>query len=146
MGQEHSVTIELPRALFEAQDRGAIKQLFDDVHQLRYGTCAPNEPGEIVSLRVTVNGVMRKPPLSRIASGEAQPPKDASLPAREVFFSEAGKAVTTPVFIREQLLAGNQIEGPALIEEHASTTVVLPGDRLSVDPYGNLVIAIGGGR
>ncbi len=146
VGQEHSVTIELPRSLFEAQDRGAIKKIFDDVHQLRYGTCAPNEPGEIVSLRVTVNGVMRKPPLSRIPSGEAQPPRAASLPAREVFFTEAGKAITTPIFIREHLLAGNQIEGPALIEEHASTTVVLPGDRLSVDPYGNLVIAIGGGR
>ena len=40
------------------------------------------------------------------------------------------------------LLAGNVIAGPALIEEHASTTVVHPGDRLEVDAFGNLVIDI----
>ena len=146
VGQEHSVTIDLSRDLFDAQDRVAIKQRFDDVHQQRYGTCAPNEPGEIVSLRVTVNGVMRKPALAKIARGEAQPPKGASLPAREVFFSELGRAVSTPIYIREHLLAGNRIEGPALIEEHASTTVVLPGDKLEVDAFGNLVISIGGSR
>ena len=146
VGQEHSVTIDLSKDLFDAQDRVAIKQRFDDVHQQRYGTCAPNEPGEIVSLRVTVNGVMRKPALAQIAKGEALPPKGASLPAREVFFSELGRAVSTPIYIREHLLAGNRIEGPALIEEHASTTVVLPGDRLEVDAFGNLVISIGGNR
>ena len=41
------------------------------------------------------------------------------------------------------LLAGNQINGPALIEEHASTTVLMPGDTCEVDAYGNLVIAVG---
>ena len=42
------------------------------------------------------------------------------------------------------LLAGNKISGPALIEEHASTTVLMPGDKMTVDAYGNLVIAVGG--
>jgi N-methylhydantoinase A len=40
------------------------------------------------------------------------------------------------------LRAGNRIDGPALVEEHASTTVVLPGDRLRVDGFGNLDIEI----
>jgi N-methylhydantoinase A len=42
------------------------------------------------------------------------------------------------------LVAGNRIEGPALIEEHASTTVLHPGDACEVDAFGNLVISIGG--
>ena len=37
-------------------------------------------------------------------------------------------------------------ERPALVEEHASTTVLMPGDTLTVDPFGNLVIAVGRGR
>jgi len=41
------------------------------------------------------------------------------------------------------LRAGNRIDGPALVEEHASTTVALPGDRLHVDEFGNLVIEVG---
>jgi N-methylhydantoinase A len=44
------------------------------------------------------------------------------------------------------LLAGNRIKGPALIEEHASTTLLMPGDALDVDLYGNLVIAVAGAR
>jgi N-methylhydantoinase A len=43
-------------------------------------------------------------------------------------------------------LAGNRINGPALIEEHASTTVLMPGDACEVDAYGNLAIAVGGAR
>jgi len=62
---------------------------------------------------------------------------------RKVYFAELGKAVFTPTFARDALRAGNRIEGPALIEEHASTTVVLPGDRLQVDEFGNLVIEVG---
>jgi N-methylhydantoinase A len=50
--------------------------------------------------------------------------------------------VSTPIFDRARLLAGNRLAGPALVEEHASTTVVFPGDALTVDEYGNLVIAI----
>jgi N-methylhydantoinase A len=51
--------------------------------------------------------------------------------------------VATPTYLRDALKAGNRIEGPALVEEHASTTVVLPGDRLRVDEFGNLVIEVG---
>jgi len=47
---------------------------------------------------------------------------------------------------RAELLAGNKISGPALIEEHASTTVLMPGDRMTVDAYGNLVIAVAGAK
>ena len=143
VGQEHAVTIELPEALFKKQDRGGIKKAFDAEHLLRYGTCAPGEPAEIVSLRATVTGIMKKPALERIAKGSAAAPKAALLGMRIVNFDNRKAAVKTPVYSRETLKAGNKIAGPALIEEHASTTVVFPGDRLSVDPFGNLIIAIG---
>jgi N-methylhydantoinase A len=51
-----------------------------------------------------------------------------------------------PTYQRAALLAGNRIKGPALIEEHASTTVLMPGDTCEVDGYGNLVIAVAGAR
>ena len=53
------------------------------------------------------------------------------------------KSFHTEVFARDGLRAGNKIAGPALVEEHASTTVVLPGDRMQVDAFGNLVIEVG---
>ena len=141
VGQEHAVTVDLPAEVFAAQDRIAIKHHFDEMHELRYGTSAPQERAEIVSLRATVTGVMRKPPHETIASGEAAAPAAAHTGQREVFFD--GAYVATPTFARAHLLAGNRIEGPALIEEHASTTVVLPGAVAEVDTFGNLVIAVG---
>jgi N-methylhydantoinase A len=62
-----------------------------------------------------------------------------------VYFRATGWS-DTPVYLRERLLAGNAITGPALIEEHASTTVVQPGDTLRVDELGNLQLAIGTDR
>ena len=143
VGQEHAVTIELPDQLFRKQDRAAMKQQFDAEHQLRYGTCAPAEQAEIVSLRVTVSGMMKKPRFETIASGGRAPLKAALKPSRRVWFENLSKSVDTPVYARDLLRAGNRIAGPALIEEHASTTVVFPGDRLEVDAFGNLDIRIG---
>ncbi|MGE3245303.1 MAG: hydantoinase/oxoprolinase family protein [Beijerinckiaceae bacterium] len=143
VGQEHAVTIHLPNELIKKQDRAGIKQRFDDDHLLRYGTCAPKEAAEIVSLRATVSGEMKAPPLEKIAKGGSAPLKSALLGARMVSFDNRPKPVKTPLYRREELKAGNRIKGPALIEEHASTTTVFPGDSLAVDAYGNLVITIG---
>ena len=86
---------------------------------------------------------MKKPSPRQVPEGGKQPEKDAVLRLKPVYFGSAGKFVETTVYDRKHLRRGNEIEGPALIEEHASTTVLAPGDRLSVDAFGNLVIAIG---
>jgi N-methylhydantoinase A len=143
VGQEHAVAVDLPMDLFKNKDRDGIKKAFDDMHMLRYGTNAPNERAEIVSLRSTITGVMRKPPHEKIETGKSTPPDDAFTGTRPVFFTETNDFVETKTYARTGLIAGNEIAGPALIEEHASTTVVLPGDKLTVDPFGNLMIAVG---
>jgi N-methylhydantoinase A len=141
VGQEHAVFVELPAALFAAQDRDAIKQRFDAVHATRYGYSAPSEKAEIVSLRSSVTGLLRKPPFERIAPGGAAPAAEACSGARAAFFTGMGY-VETKTYDRVRLCAGNRIAGPALVEEYASTTVVHPGDRLEVDAFGNLVLDI----
>jgi N-methylhydantoinase A len=142
VGQEHAVTVDLPMAVFARRDREAIKRHFDAMHAQRYGTSAPAERAEIVSLRSTVTGVMRKPPQRKIARGQKAPPKAAHGAKRKVYCG--GRFRLTPTFWRPALVAGNRIEGPALIEEYASTTLLLPGDKLEVDAFGNLAIRVGG--
>ena len=146
VGQEHAVTVDLPMAVFADGDREAIKTYFDEMHELRYGTSAPAERAEIVSLRSTVTGIMAKPPFERVADGGAKPPKDAFTGLRAAYFAEIGEFADTPTYDRDALKAGNRISGPALIEEHASTTVLLPGDAMTVDGFGNLVIEVAGRR
>ncbi len=139
--QEHAVTVDLPTELFRNGDRDGIKKRFDAVHQTRYGFSVPEEKAEIVSLRSATIGEMRKPAFEPIARGEPKPDAGAGRGSRPVYFASTG-FVDTPTFERARLKAGNVIEGPALIEEHASTTVVHPGDRLEVDAFGDLVIEV----
>jgi N-methylhydantoinase A len=144
VGQEHAVTVDLAQSVFETQDLAAIKGRFDAVHDLRYGTCAPQERAEIVSLRVTVTGMLDTPTLEKIAEGSDTPPPAADTGKRDVRFGD--RLLATETYDRTRLLAGNRIEGPALIEEHASTTVLHPGDSMRVDAFGNLVVSVGGHR
>ena len=143
-GQEHAVTVDLPDSVFKRRDRKAIKRLFDEMHELRYGTSAPQENAEIVSLRATVTGLMRKPSPAKMKRGTAAAPKAAFTGKRRMYVG--GSFRPAPTYRRAALVAGNRIKGPALIEEHASTTVLLPGDACEVDAYGNLVIAVGRAR
>jgi len=144
VGQEHAVTVDLPMAVFTRADRKAIKRHFDAMHAQRYGTSAPEERAEIVSLRSTVTGLMRKPPQRKIARGGKTPAKAAFSGKRPVYFG--GRFHPTPTYRRSALAAGNRIKGPALVEEYASTTVLMPGDAMEVDALGNLVITVGGAR
>jgi N-methylhydantoinase A len=145
VGQEHAVTVDIPLKVFAKRDRATIKRLFDAMHALRYGTSAPQEHAEIVSLRTTVTGIMRKPPQAKIRRGPPAPLAAARSGERPVHFNPGGFR-KAPTYRRAALLAGNRIKGPALIEEHASTTVLMPGDACAVDAYGNLVIAVAGAR
>ena len=143
VGQEHAVTVELDVGLFETQDRAAIKAAFDSIHLQRYGTAAPKEAAELVSVRSTLIGRMTSPDprlLDKRADGSVG---DARSRISKVYFHGKG-LVDTPVYTRDQLLCDDHIEGPALVEERASTTVVQPTDRLSVDRFGNLNLEVGG--
>jgi N-methylhydantoinase A len=142
VGQEHAVTVDVPLSSFSKGGKEAIRRHFDELHEERYGRGSPEEPVEIVSIRSAVTGVMKHPRLAEIARGKPAPSKEAMTGERRVFFG--GKGWTKcRTYKRSELRAGNQIAGPALIEEHASTTVLEPGDAMKVDAHGNLVISIG---
>src|SRR3954462_5668802 len=101
VGQEHPVTVQLPADVFRRRDAEALKHQFDAEHLRRYGTNAPKEAAEIVSLRATVTGVLRKPALERIARGGRAPLASARRGKRRAYFAELGKAVATPTYARD---------------------------------------------
>jgi N-methylhydantoinase A len=142
VGQEHAVTVEISAAALKSPNKALIKAAFDRAHEERYGRGSPNEAAEIVSIRSAISGVMKKPKLEKIATGKTKPLVAAIRGKRRAYFGSAGWCLT-PVYQRDRLLANNTVHGPALIEEHATTTVVQPGDLLKVDAYGNLHLTIG---
>ena len=95
-----------------------------------------------MSLRVSAIGQLSKPQLPEIAAGGRTPPEAAQRGTRAVVFDEPG-ALPAQVFDRAQLLQGNLIAGPAIIEEAASVTVVGPEDAVEVNAFGHLIMRLG---
>ena len=143
VGQEHAVAVSVPADVSNEEARQVVKDAFDQAHDLRFSHSAPEEPGQLVSLRVSVLGHMSKPPLPRIPQGTATPPAAARRPSRPVIVDEDERPTDCPVFDRMALLSENVIEGPAIIEEPASSTFLGPTDRATVNQYGHLVIDLG---
>jgi N-methylhydantoinase A len=139
VGQEHSVTVELPHEIWRNNARDLIKKRFDDVHAQRYGFSSAHAPAEIVSLHASVIGILEKPEIARTPAKPGTPLKPSW---RAVYFPEAKRFLETAVHQRDALPRGAKVAGPALIEEHASTTVVFPGDQLEVGEFGDLIITI----
>jgi N-methylhydantoinase A len=141
VGQEHSVAVRLPARVGDETDRDAIKHLFDDAHQLRYSHSAPDESADVVSLRVSAIGLLTKPRLPEIAEGDEAPKPSARTGTRSVVLADYGEREAA-VFDRAALLGGNTIQGPAVIEEPAATTILEPGDSLTVNRFGHLVMTL----
>ena len=143
VGQEHAVAVRMLANLDQEPARKEIKRLFDEAHELRYSHSAPEESADMVSLRVSAIGRLNKPQFAKIPAGDAAPSAAARRGTRSVIFEGTG-AVQANVFDRTKLLEGNVINGPAIIEEAASTTVVEPGDTVTVNGFGHLVMRLGG--
>jgi N-methylhydantoinase A len=142
VGQEHAVAVRMSANVGSEEARAEVKRRFDDAHELRYSHSAPEESADIVSLRVSAIGRLNKPEFRQIPPGDATPPASARRGERAVNFEGAG-SMSAAVYDRAQLLQGNVIAGPAIIEEVASTTVVEPGDRVTVNGYGHLIMQLG---
>jgi N-methylhydantoinase A len=121
---------------------------FHDEHQRRYGYHHAGREIELVTLRLRAS--LRTPPQSKSLSqskvvqqqtARKPSPRVAPVERAPVFFH--GKAVTTPVFERGDLVPGRSMRGPAVIAEYSATTVIPPGKRFWVDASENLVIKIG---
>jgi N-methylhydantoinase A len=139
-GQEHTLTVPAPAKLGE-EDKAALSRSFDDLHLKVYGHNAPEEPKEIVSLKVTSIARVKKPILETIHSGDETAVPEALMGERKVYVGE-GRYQDFRIYRRDGLLAGNSISGPALIEEATATTVVESGQACLVDQYGNLIVRV----
>jgi len=139
-GQEHTLSVPAPAEL-NGGDRQELEKRFDELHLKVYGHNAPEEPKEIVSLKVMGIAKVRKPMLEVISSGSENPIPEARLGARKVYVGD-GKYEGFVIYRRDRLLAGNRVLGPALIEEATATTVVEAGQVCSVDQYSNLIITV----
>jgi N-methylhydantoinase A len=138
--QRHYLETQAPGGQLNDGARKVIAGTFESLHEKRYGHRIA-APLITANIRLKAVGKIKDVPLSEIARGR-EIPSAARKPSRKVFLD--GSFIETPIFERAGLLCGNVIEGPAIVEEPYHTTVVLPGQKLEVDKFGDLVILTGG--
>jgi N-methylhydantoinase A len=130
-----------PGTLGEADVR-EIFALFHKRHAEEYGYTLPEDLAEleIVNARVSAEGLREAPPKPVFPKPPEVKPKPAA--RRPVCFEDAGW-IETPIWRRETLPIGHAVEGPAIIEQNDTTTLLVPGSRATVDPQLNLLCTIG---
>ncbi|WP_404392177.1 hydantoinase/oxoprolinase family protein [Humibacillus xanthopallidus] len=145
-GQAYEVRVAAPEGLVDEGYAADIASRFHDEHRALYGYDFRDDPRqqvEWVNLRITGIGPITRPTLPQLADAATSPAtvaERAHRGRRPVCFDSDDGDVETDLWWRPALLAGDTIEGPAVIEEFGSTVPLHPGFRLRVDALGNLVI------
>jgi N-methylhydantoinase A len=139
IGQSYELTVPLPEGHLGADEIACVLRQFHLEHDRTYGFSAPDELVEFVNLRLTAVGKIVKPRFRELGQGEGDPTL-ARKTARRVYFIESGGYVDCPIYDRYALSAGCTIEGPAIVEERDSTTVIHPDYRGEVDGFGNMIL------
>jgi N-methylhydantoinase A len=136
LGQWRSLTVPVsgPVDLQEAVDR------FHAEHERAYNYRRDDAPVEIYRLSLRAIGVTPKPELAK--RGLTPDAPFAPIDERQVLFDEGDDRLATPVYHRDDLPPGASFDGPAVIDQLDSTTLVPPGTRATVDAWLNIRIDI----
>lgn len=134
-GQTHTVRARYQRGTTFS----ALVRDFEDAYARRYGHANPDCTIEILGLRLGAEADVPRPDISRIQS---RPPegRPAQSGTRKVYFPQPHGWLVTPIWRRDLLPEGFAIDGPAIIEEFSTTTIVQPGDRAVVGTLGEIQI------
>ena len=136
--QGWEITVDVPAGEVTQQTIHDMETNFHELHKRLYTYNLPHQTVELVNLRVTALGSLPRPPSNPAAQSAAVAPTPMS--ARRVRLSRDRGFVETPVYDREQLAPGAEVEGPAVIEQRDTTTLLASGYRSRTDAHGNLVI------
>ncbi|MGK0168739.1 MAG: N-methylhydantoinase A [Gammaproteobacteria bacterium] len=133
IGQAFELTTPWPAKM---RDLDALLKDFHSIYERRYAH-ADDGPVELVALRVAAYGLTGKPVVAvNLPAARGGVPSAHS--ERPCCFD--GQVLPTKIFIRDELAVGEQVNGPALIDEDGATTLVPPGFSASHDPCGALIL------
>jgi N-methylhydantoinase A len=138
IGQTHVLTVGIARTDFAREE---LMQAFEKAYWERFEVELRQMRAQVVSLRTAVIGRRRPVAIQGLIALDGAPGR-AAAPAgrRRAWFD--GRWHDTPVYRREQLGVGVELDGPAIVEQLDTTTVIEPGDHTKVDTLGNLVVAV----
>jgi N-methylhydantoinase A len=142
-GQGYELRVPAPGTAVDGGWAAAVREAFEARHEREYFGKFAELGVHVITVRVTGIGRMpalRWPTLRRATDDPAR----AQIAQQPVVFATDGgsERVETRIYTRERLLAGDEIPGPAIVEQPDSTTVIPPDARARIDDIGNLVLSV----
>ena len=133
-GQIHAIRVPI-QAEWDAQ---RLEQAFNDAYREKFGNTLADMPVVIVNLRTVVVGTRSSSPLPQAPMAKSGTPQPVS--RRPVHFGRDWH--DTPVYARDDFAPGMSLDGPAIVEQSDTTTVIEPDMALTVDKNGNLLVKV----
>ena len=122
----------------EGEDSTFLRGRFEDTHKQRYNFELPDSPLEIATLRVVGRGTIAGVTLTESENRAGDDASGAVMRTDKAYFE--GGWMETRIYDRNELRSGNVVDGPAIVQQDDTTTVIEPGYRGAVDRFGNILI------
>jgi N-methylhydantoinase A/oxoprolinase/acetone carboxylase beta subunit len=144
LGQGYELRVDVEPGVIDDDWVEKVRHDFHDIHEREYSRRFEDSDIEIPNVRVRGIGLMPKLQVPEVEHGE-DGPDEALRYERDAWFRIGGelKPVRTRFYDRAALKAGNRLEGPAIVNQYDSTTVIPPGLTARIDRFGNIVIETG---
>jgi N-methylhydantoinase A len=146
LGQGFDLVVPLPPGPYadDAPTRRGLQESFESAYREKFALTPPNVPVEFINIRVALRApVAGADVATRHVRGRDG---DRVRGVRSAYFPEAGGWIDTAVYDRTGLAPGQELAGPAVVEEAGSTLVVGPSGRVLVAGSGNLIVTMSGGE
>ena len=137
VGQSHILTVPLQSPNVTREE---LRKLFEEVYWERFAVDLPEIKAVLVNLHTAVIGRRKSIDLSTLAPRSGNGHDGASV-TRQIWYESGWQE--TPIYHRDKLPPGTEFDGPAIVEQLDTTTVIEPECRVEVDPAGNLIITVG---
>lgn len=138
-GQGFELRAAMPDGAVTQANKTVIVESFHTQHQVDYGYSYPDQEVEIITLRAIGSAAVRRLEIPKVDRSDGSSTDRALMFVRKTTFDD-GRTLDTPRYDRKKLLAGDRIEGPAILVQHDSNTLVPPGYAADLLDYGNIRI------
>ena len=138
LGQGHEISVDLPGRDLTAADGAVLQEAFDAAYTQLYGRTIPDLDVEILSWTLTLGTEL--PAVQQVPTPAFDGSAIAPIARRPVFDPTATDFIETPVYRRDDLAPGVRIEGPALIVEDQTTSVVTARFEATLNQVGYVVM------
>lgn len=133
-GQNYELGIEVPADTTDPGWLTEVAQRFHEAHTVRYGYANAGAGIEVATFRVGAIGAVPAATFPAEPLSETDP-SAAVIATRDIYLPEFGERRACPIYDRDLLAPGNEVEGPAVIEQYDTTSFILPGETARMDQY-----------